>query len=789
MPSMKAINRKLLRDLWQMKSQVITIALVVAAGMAGFIGSMSTYDSLQSLLDSYYAEAHFAQVFAELKRAPRSVEQQIARIPGVADAETTVTFDVTLDIPEVNQPVIGRLIGVANAAQPRLNQLFIRRGRMMELGRVGEVVVSEAFAKVHKLAPGASLAAVLNGRRQTFNIVGIGLSPEYIFGTAGGAFPDDRGFGVLWLDRAQLASTYNMEGAFNRVAIRLSPGASERAVIDALDRILEPYGGLHAYGRADQVSNKMIAQEIEQQKVMGTTLPIPFFGVAAFLLNVVLARIVATQREQIAALKALGYDNSDIAAHYLKFVLMIVVVGINIGVGFGAWFGSYMTGMYANFFHFPYLSYRLQPWIAITAAAICLIAAVGGALGTVRRVVKLAPAEAMRPPYPPSYKKLLLERLGLAHWLSPATRMVARNLERRPLRALVTIAGIACSVGVLISGTFWNDSINYLIDTQFRITQVADAEVALIEPTASNVQQDIGRLPGVTQTEGARYVPVKLVAGHRTYRTAIQGLSQHASLKRLLDENLREVALPPEGLLLSERLAQRLEVRIGDTLWVETLQGKRRQREMTIAGTVGEMIGMSVYMDIDALNHLMGEAPSVSSVAVALDRTRETDFFAATKNHPRIATVVSKTAMLKSFQETSAKNILFFTTTFTGFAAVIAFGVVYNAARIALAERAWELASLRVLGFTRGEVSIFLLGELMVEIAVGIPLGLPFGYFLAWGLIHLMPHETISFPIVIHASTYAYAALAILIAGLISALVVRRHIDTLDMVGVLKTRE
>ncbi|MGB8857343.1 MAG: FtsX-like permease family protein [Burkholderiales bacterium] len=786
---MKAINRKLLRDLWSMKSQVITIALVVAAGMAGVIGPVSTYDSLQSLLTGYYDEARFAQVFAELKRAPKAVEQSIARIPGVADVETTLAFDVVLDLPGVNQPVIGRLIGLADALQPRLNQLFIRRGRMVEAGRVGEVVISEAFAKTHKLAPGSHIDAVLNGRRQTFDIVGIGLSPEYVFGTAGGAFPDDSGFGVLWLDRAQLAATYNMEGAFNRVAIRLSPGASERAIIDEIDRLLEPFGGLHAYGRADQISNKIISQEINQQKIMGTTLPIPFFGVAAFLLNVVLARIVATQREQIAALKALGYSNADIAAHYLKFVLLIVVVGMAVGIGFGAWFGNYMTAMYADFFHFPYLTYHLQPWIVISAATVSLIAAVGGSLATVRRVVKLAPAEAMRPPYPPRYRKLLLERMGLTHWLSPATRMVARNLERRPLRALITVAGIASAVGVLISGTFWNDSLEYLIDSQFRVTQVADADVALIEPTAANVQTDISRLPGVMQTEGARYVAVKLVAGHRSYRTLIQGLPRQAQLKRLLDDNLQEVTLPADGLLLAKRLADRLGVRTGDTIWVETLQGKRRQRELTVAGTVGELIGMSVYMDIDSLNRLMGEAPSVSSVAVTLDRTREAEFFAATKKHPRIATVASKSAMLKSFKENSAKNILFFTTVFTGFAAVIAFGVVYNAARITLAERAWELASLRVLGFTRGEVSIFLLGELAIEIAIGIPLGLPFGYFIAWGLIQLMPHDTMSLPIIIHASTYAYAAVAILIAGLISALVVRNRIDRLDMVGVLKTRE
>jgi putative ABC transport system permease protein len=786
---MKAIDRKLLRDLWQMKSQALTIALVVAGAMAGFVGSLSTYDSLRALLESYYDQARFGHVFAELKRAPRSVEQVIAQIPGVADVETTIAFDVTLDVRGVNEPVIGRVIGLADSRQPRLNQLFVRRGRMIEPGRAGEVVISEAFAKSHRLNPSDHLSALVNGKRQTFVIAGIGLSPEYIYGTAGGAFPDDRGFGVLWTDRAQLAAAYNMEGAFNHVAIRMQPSAPERSVIDALDRILEPYGGLQAYGRDDQVSSKIIKQEINQQKVMGTTLPIPFLAVAAFLLNVVLARIVATQREQIATLKALGYDNRAIAAHYLKFVLLMVSVGILAGVGLGAQFGAYMTNIYADFFHFPHLTYRLQAWIALAAAAICLVAAVGGALRTVQRVVKLAPAQAMRPPFPPRHKRMLLERMGFAHWLSPAARMVVRNMERQLGRALITVLGIASSVAVLLTGTFWSDAVDYLIDTQFRQTQLADAEVALIEPALANVAQEVARLPGVMQAEGARYVPVRLVAGHRSYRTAIQGLAQGAQLRRLLDENQCRVLLPNEGLLLTSRLAQRLHLRPGDKLWVEILQGKRRKRELTVAGTVNEMVGMAVYMDAVALNRLMEGSNLVSSVAVMLDHTREQAFFSAAKDYPRVATVTSKTAMLRNFQDNSAKNLLFFASVFTGFASVIAFSVMYNAARISLAERTWELASLRVLGFTRYEVSVFLLGELAIETAIAIPLGFPLGYGLCWGLLQMVPHETLALPLVIRHDTYAYAGLAAFAAALLSAFVVRRRIDQLDMVSALKTRE
>jgi putative ABC transport system permease protein len=512
-------------------------------------------------------------------------------------------------------------------------------------------------------------------------------------------------------------------------------------------------------------------------------------AVAAFLVNVVLSRHVATQRESIAALKALGYSDVRIGAHYLAFVSVIVVIGVALGIAVGWWLGRGMTGLYTDFFHFPRLEFRVQPWVPLLGAAISFLAAVGGALNAVRQVAALAPAEAMRPPSPAQFQRTLLERIGMERWLTPAARMVVRTLERRPFRAAFTSFGIACSVAIIISGTFWRDVVDYMIDVQFNAIEREDASVVLTDPREARVRHEIEGLPGVTQVEGAREVPVRLHAGHRTYRTGIIGLSQHATLRRLLDENLTEIPLPREGLLLTDRLAERLDLRPGDFVRVESLEGTRVTRDVVVAGVVADVFGMLGYMEINALNRLMGEGPSVSSIAVSVAPDQADTVYAQLKERPRVATVTVKASALKTFEETSARNIIFFTGVITIFAAAIAIGVVYNSARIALAERAWELASLRVLGFTRGEVSLFLLGELAIELIAAVPLGLALGYGLAAMMIELMHDETFAMPLIIAPRTYAFAALAIVVAGIGSALVVRHRVDHLDLVAVLKTRE
>jgi len=784
-----SLDRKLMRDLWSLKTQVVSIALVIACGIGGFIGSLSTYSSLVWSRGHYYDTARFAHVFATAKRAPASLTQKIHAIPGVSEVETRVVRDSQLSIPGVTPPMIARLIGYDFARPAGMNRLTLKSGRWPAPGAKGEVVVNQRFLEARSLKLGQHMNVLLNGKLERLQLVGTVLTPEYIYATRGGGMPDDEWFAVLWTDAQALAAAFNMEGAFNSVLLRLQRGASSEAAVEALDRLLEPYGGFGAVGREDQVSDKILTQEISQQRVFGTVLPAIFLLVAAFILNVVLHRQVNAQRGEIAALKALGYDDLAIAWHYLKFASVIVLLGVALGVWLGNWLGNAMTGLYTDFFHFPEFHYRLEPWLVLAGAGAALGAAFGGALAAIRGVVRLRAAEALRPPAPAAFRPLMIERLGYAGLLTPAQRMIMRNLERKPLRAATTVAGIAGSVAILIAGTFWSDAIEWFMDVQFNMVQRAQVNVGFAEPVPREARWELARLPGVKQVEVTRAIPVRLRAGHRSYRTALIALADDALLQRILDAELREAKPAPGSVLLTTRLAERLGVAPGDEVMAELLEGKRVKSWLRVGGTVRELAGMNAWMRLEDLNRFAREGAVVSGAGLLVDRAQEGALLERLKQMPAAAVVIVNRTLVDTFRETSAKNVLFFTAILSAFAATIAVGVVYNSARIQLAERAWELASLRVLGFTRGEVSVLLLGELALEIAAAIPLGFAAGYGLAALLLALMPHEMIEFPLIISRPTYLYAGAVVVAAGVVSALIVRNRIDNLDMVGVLKTRE
>jgi len=784
-----SLNRKLVRDLWSLKTQVVSIALVIACGIGGFIGSFSTHGSLLWSRDNYYAGARFPHVFATAKRVPVSMLERIRGIPGVVEVEARVVREAQLSIPGVVPPMIARLIGQDFEHPPGMNRLTLTSGRWPAPGARGEVVVNERFLEARRLKLGDALSVLLNGKLERVTLVGTALSPEYIFATRGGGMPDDEWFAVLWTDARALAAAFNMEGAFNSVLLRISREASLDAVLEATDRILEPYGSLGAVARDDQVSHKIITQEISQQRIFGTVLPAIFLLVAGFILNVVLHRQVHAQRGEIAALKALGYDDRWIAWHYLKFASVIVLLGTLIGIGLGWWLGNGMTSLYTNLFHFPQFHYFMPAWLALAGAAAALAAAFGGALAATRGILRLRAAEALRPPAPAEFRALLLERLGYARLLTSAQRMILRNLERRPVRAATTIAGIAGSVAILIAGTFWGDSLEWFIDVQFNQVQRADVNVGFAEPLARGVRRELERLPGVSQAEVTRAIPVRLRAGHRSYRTGITGVEDDATLWRIFDAELREAKPAPGGVLLTTRLAERLGVRPGDTVIAELLEGKRVKSALRVSGTVREMAGMNAWMRLEELNRLARESDLVSGAGLSVERAQENALLERLKEMPAAAVVIVNRGLVDTFRATSARNVMFFTTVLSVFAATIAVGVVYNNARIQLAERAWELASLRVLGFTRREVSVLLLGELAVEIALAIPLGFLAGFWLAALLIALMTQEVMEFPLVIFPSTYVYSGAVVVAAGIVSALIVRNRIDNLDLVAVLKTRE
>lgn len=787
---MHPLTVKLLRDLRRLWAQALAIALVMAAGVATLILGVGAHKSLSETRAAYYEANRFADIFANVTRAPKSVTASIEALDGVAAVEPRIVKIALADVEGMAEPASVMMVSLPNDREPELNRLYLRQGRMPDAGSAQEAVISEGFAKAHGLRPGDNVGVLVNGASRRLTITGIALSPEFIYAIGPwDLMPDERRFGIVWLPEATLAAAYDLDGAFSNVIVKLMPGAGEGAIIDAMDAMLERYGGLGAYARKDQTSHAFLDAELQQLEAMSRVLPPIFLLVAAFLVNMTLTRLVALEREQIGLLKAIGYSSVSIALHYISFVTLIAAIGIAIGFVAGTWLGAGMARLYATFFNFPFLVFSRSPDIYAIAAVVTVLAAVTGAIRAVSKVAFLPPAVAMSPPAPVEYRRLFGGALELSRVFSQAQVMAARHLLRWPARTASSVLGIAFAVAILV-GSLWSfGSIDRMIDITFIRTDRQHATINFTEAKPLPALYSVGNLPGVIKAEPYRAVMVKLRNGHRERRVALTGKPPGAELSRVLDLSLQPVSFPPSGLTLSSSLADILGVRVGDQVEVELMEGSRRTLVQGVAAINEGYLGLTAFMDLEALNAMLREGAMISGVHISMDENEMGAFFEAAKSTPAANFIALQRVSLQKFRETLAQNILIMVTVYLVLAAIIAFGVVYNFTRISLSEQGRELASLRVIGFTRGEVAGLLLSELAAIVLVAQPLGWLIGYGFAFAMVQGFSTELYRVPLVVNPSVYAWASIVVLTAATLSALIVRRRIDRLDMIAVLKTRE
>ncbi len=787
---MKPLNRLLLSDMKRMWGQVLAICAVLSCGIATYVMSTSTIRSLDATREQYYREFQFADVFVQLVRAPNELAKRMAEISGVARVQSRVARHVILDVPGLLEPASCRLLSFDENPAARLNTVHLRRGRIPESTSRHEVIASEVFANAHGWNPGDEISVIMGGRKQQLKIVGIGMSPEYIYAIQPGQFlADDRRFGILWMPYRQMAAAFNMEGAFNNASLVLQPGASKAEVIFQLDRLTEKYGGSGAYLRDDQMSHRRVEDEMHQLRGMAYVTPSIFLAVSAFLLNIVLSRMVHQQREQIASLRAFGYTRWEIGWYYLKFLVCLVGFSSVIGCVAGAWLSRWLTTLYVYFFRFPMVHFEFAKDGAAVAILLSLTAAIVGSISAVRRAMRLEPAVAMRPEAPQKSRASVLERMGLRAFLSPVARMLLRRLERNPRSTALSILGMSLGVGVMVLGSFTEDAIDYVIDVQFKISQRQDVTLSFNEKLSPSALHDVRHLPGARSSEPFRVVPVRIRHGNREERLSLMALEDRPSLFLVLDQNESEVDLSGFGLTISQKLAEILDVGPGDDVIVELMEGRRDRYTMPIGTVFPNYTGPAAYLNRSELQRMLGESEVHSGAFVAFDPKRLTEFYTAVKETPAIAGVTVKQAALQNFNDTIAESIRPMRMINAAFAFIIAFGVIYNCALITLAEQSRDLATLRVMGFSRWEVSKVLLGELAVITLAAIAIGLPIGYGFAYIATMALDTETHRIPLVVTRATLAYSAVVILMSALVSSLIVRGLLDKLDLISVLKVKE
>lgn len=786
---MSPLDRKLLRDLKRLWAQALAIGMVMAAGVATVLLAIGSYRSLEETRIAYYERQRFADVFASVERAPRSISDRIARIPGIATAENRIVKSALLQIDGMREPATAHFISVPDGKMPALNRPFLKLGRMPAAGSEEEVVVNQALALAHGFRPSDTFSAILNGRKLRLRIVGTAYSPEFVYVAGpGDIMPDDRRFGVVWMSESALAGIYGLEGAFTSVLVRTARNSNEAGVLERIDALLARYGGQAAYGRNDQFSHAFLNHGLDMLRSMSLTLPPVFFGIAFFLIHLTLSRIVLLERGQIGLLKAFGYGNAVVVGHYMKFVGVICLVGILAGSAAGVLLGQYVTRLYAEYFRFPLLVFAPVADTYFLAALLPTLAGMTGALQSVSRVMALSPAVAMRPLAPPRYRG---SDTGLAKFtaaLPPLTRMAVRSAIHNRLRSFMTMIGLAMSSAILIASLYLADSMEHLVYVKYMISERQDATVEFATPRPLAALALLKRLPGVQVAEAIRMVPARIRNGTVERRITLAGRPADAELHRIVDRTLHVVKPPDRGIAINSWLAGVLGVGIGDGVEIDLLGQTRRTISLPVTVLTEDYLGLQATMEISALSRFLREAPLIDRAALHVDARRLDALYDVVNATPAFSGIALRAFSLANFQSAIVVIVTAMAAIYTGLAGTIAFGMVYNTVRISLSERAGELATLRVLGFSQGEVFWVLAGELTILLVLSQPLGWGAGYMIAGIMKNAMDADLMRMPLALDRGTYALASASVFMAAVFSALFVRRHIRRFDLVAVLKAR-
>lgn len=785
---MAMLNRKLLRDLLRVKGQALAIILVIGAGIALLVMSRGMMASLETTMNAYYARYRVADAYAPVKRAPNRVLNEIRAIDGVSSVEGRIVGAGLVDLPGVSAPISSRLISIDADRDGRINDIHLVSGRIPDGTDADDALLLGPFADAHGIRPGDRIAVTMHGVKHELRIVGTALSPEFIYTIPPGDIASDPArYAVLWVGRPAMEAAYDLDGAFNEVVLTYAHSANEKAILDKVDRALANYGATGAYSRADQISNKYLVEELKQLGTMDRVMTPLFLAVSAFLLNIVMSRLVQTERSQIGLLKSFGFSNGAIALHYMMFALTIALLGAFVGWLGGLQLGRLITGVYQKYFYFPFLIF-VPEYRTLNAALLAsgATAALGG-LFAVAASVRLSPAIAMQPPAPPKYSRGGFVGAELLKIDQP-TRMFIRRIVRAPVRAGLTILGVGAAMGLAVMMRFNENAVDYMLEASFNIIDRSDALVSYAEPLSESTIHEFAHIDGVLYSEPFRSAPALFSFEGKERLGSLSGLPDDPLLNRALDADLCEIKSYGDGVILARQYADILGVKVGDMLSIEVREGRRPTLEMPIIGFVESLIGTPAYVRGDALSRALKEPGRISGAYLKIDPAKREAVYAKLKDMPMAAGVSLRREAYFNFKKLLDEGPGTFRAIMSVLSIIIAIGVVYNNARIAFIERERDLATLRILGFTKIETGYVLLGELWALTIIALPAGAVIGYLLWSYVAAAMSTDLYTIPTVFKADGLGYAAIVVLVAAAAAGVLVQRDINKFDLAPVLKSR-
>lgn len=801
------LHRKLLRELKSSGGLLLMITSILAIGIGCYVALRSVHRNLTEAQSRYYAQCRMADFTVEVKKAPLSAIAALGELPGVDGVRPRVQFYATVDLPSVAKPLNGLVLSLPDVRENVISDIVLRCGGYFTDRRQNEVIVNEAFARQHKIAPGHWIHLLLNNRRQELFVVGTAISSEFIYLVGPGTFtPDPEHFGVFYIKQTFADEVFDFDGAANQALCRLARGtggaaaqgdtiAVPPATREALRRaelLLAPYGVLSTSPLADQPSNRYVSNEIRQLETFGVVLPTIFLAVVMLVLNVLLTRLVEHQRVVTGTLKALGYGDARLALHFVELGLIVGLLGGLMGCTLGHYLAEYMTRMYRQFYQFPELPNRFHLGIHATAVLVGVVCAVVGCLRGCRAVLRLRPAEAMRAKPPVQGRAVLLERIGW-FWrrLTPGWRMVLRDLMRTRMRTAAGVLAGALGAAVLVNTLMMAEAVQVLIDFQFRWILRSDLDLTLKDERGAATLDEAARLPGVDRAEPTLDVACTFRNGNRVKKGSITGILPDATLTIPRDRQARAIRVPATGLAMNRTLAEILGVQRGDTIEVQPTKGRRRAFRAPVAEIVDGYLGTSVYAEIHTLSRLVDEELAISSIQLATSgKPEETAaLYRELKRLPGLQAVNARQDMIRNLEDTVVRTLWVSLGLLILFAGLVFFGSILNSSMVSLAEREREVATFRVLGYGPWEIGNILLRESLIVTLFGTLLGMPLGYLLTLLSVSINDNELFRIPVISSPLTWLGSFALAVVFTFSAHLVVQRTIHRMNWLEALQAKE
>jgi len=792
---MNVLNKKLARTVRSTRGQFLAVAAVIMVGIAVYISMTTASENMTRAKELFYRENNFADYYFHVIKAPEAAARLVEAVPGVTKATGRIQKDVPV-IKADGERATARLTSYPLPMDTEVNRLHLLTGRLFEKypqsGGI-EILLDPQYAAANYLSPGDTLIVVAEGKQKFLTVTGTAASPEFVYPMkdAASMMPEPETFGIVMIPHNQAQQILDLSGQINQLVIKLAPGADEKKVAEQVKAILEPYGNLADYPRKQQMSDAILRMELEQLSTMAVFLPTIFLGIAALIQFVMLGRMVKAQRLQIGVMKALGYSNPSILLHYTGYALIAAVTGALLGSVLGVMLANLFSSAYAMFFNLPQAIGSINfKAIAYGFALSVIVGAIAG-LTASRGVIGVNPAESMNPMPPKSSGRIFLERwTWLWHKLDTSWKMSLRTINRNRFRSAVTLTGVILAVAMLVVALFTRDIVDYMINQCYFEEQRYDYLLRFTTPVKETELFSIALLDGVIKTEPVFEIPVRIHFMGRVREDLVLGLPPGVSLKKLYSPAGKIQQIPDEGLLISETTAKKLHVKPGDKVTVETLLGlgPAYLSDIKIAGVNQQLVGGCSAMSLAGANRLLQESGLVSGAMLKIDTGQAALLEKKLNEMTGIASILSRQKELDGFNK-NLGYMIYSVTIMISFAVVLGFAIVYNSSIMSFTERKRELASLRVIGFTTGEVSGLLLKENLAQTALGVILGLPCGRFLAHAYINAVSTDLYTFKAVVYPVTYALSALGGVFFIMIAYRLAVKGVKRLDLVEVLKTRD